>query len=82
MACSKKSCGQANGLSNEHHQILSIMAANESPCGCKDIANECGMASQSVSCKLRSLKSNGYVDSPVRCKYTITEAGKAALAAA
>ncbi len=81
MACSKKSCGKTKELSAEHQKILSAMAAKAEPCGCKDIASDCDMESKSVSCKLKTLKSRGYIDSPARCKYAITEAGKTALSA-
>lgn len=81
MACCTKKCGKSEGLSAEYHKILAAMAEQKEPCGCKDIAEASGMASQSVSCKLKSLKSKGYVDSPARCKYAITEAGKTALSA-
>ena len=81
MGCCKTKCKKNEGLSEEHHKILTAMAGQNDPCGCKDIAEASGMASPSVSCKLKSLKSKGFVDSPARCKYAITKAGKTALAA-
>ena len=81
MGCCKNKCGTNEGLSTEHHKILTAMAEQKDPCGCKDIAQASGMESKSVSCKLKSLKTKGYIDSPARCKYAITEAGKTALTA-
>ncbi|PLX50316.1 MAG: hypothetical protein C0613_04525 [Desulfobulbaceae bacterium] len=72
-------CGCKKGLSDEHKKILAAMAEMHEPSACKDIAAAVGMESKSVSCKLTSLKKKGYIDSPVRCKYTITADGQAAL---
>ncbi|MBU0967784.1 MAG: transcriptional regulator [Proteobacteria bacterium] len=49
------------------------------PCGCKDIATVTGIDGKSVGSHLKTLKTNGYVGSPARCKYEITSAGKAVL---
>lgn len=76
MACK---CGKNEGLSEEQKVILSTIAEINGPCACKDIAEKAGMESKAVSCKLTSLKNKGYIDSPARCKYAITAAGKAAL---
>lgn len=81
MGCCKNKCQKKESLSAEHHKILTAMAGQDDPCGCKDIAEASGMESKSVSCKLKSLKTKGYIDSPARCKYAITEAGKTALTA-
>lgn len=81
MACTKSKCAKATGLTAEQQKILASLAATAEPCGCKDIAEQSGMSSQAVNCKLKSLKTQGYVDSPIRCKYSITPAGKNALAA-
>ncbi len=80
MACaSKKKCGSSQ-LTDEHKAILATMAAKTEPLACKDIAAGCGMESKAVSCKLKSLKNKGYIDSPARCKYAITDEGKKAAA--
>ena len=75
----KCGCGSKKGLTDEQTKILSAMAGMADPMACKEIAAAVGMESKSVSCKLTSLKKKGYIDSPVRCKYSITEDGKAAL---
>ncbi|MEN8141455.1 MAG: ArsR family transcriptional regulator [Thermodesulfobacteriota bacterium] len=76
MAC--KSCS-AKSLSDEHKEILQAMATMVEPSACKDIAAAIGQESKKVSCKLTSLKKKGYIQSPVRCKYEITSAGKSAI---
>ncbi|MBI4791845.1 MAG: MarR family transcriptional regulator [Deltaproteobacteria bacterium] len=55
------------------------MAAINGPCGCKEIAAATGIDSKSLSCRLKSLKTKGYIDSPARCRYEITPEGKAVL---
>ncbi len=75
----KCGCSCSTGLPDEHKKILSAMASMVDPSGCKEIAAAVDMESKSVSCKLTSLKKKGYIDSPVRCKYSITADGKAAL---
>ncbi|MDH5299138.1 MAG: hypothetical protein OEV91_08980 [Desulfobulbaceae bacterium] len=81
MACAKKGCGVATELTGEQKQILAAMATRTEPCGCKEIAEASGMESKAVSCKLTALKNQGYVESPARCKYAITAAGRAAATA-
>ncbi|MFH1215051.1 MAG: hypothetical protein V1706_00970 [Pseudomonadota bacterium] len=76
MACA---CKTTEGIDGELKKILVVMAEINGPCGCKEISEKTGMESKTVNCKLKSLKTNGYIDSPARCKYAITDAGKAAL---
>ncbi len=71
-------CGCKKGLTDEQKKILAAMASQTEPCGCKDIAEATGMESKSLSCKLTALKKKGYISSPVRCKYAITEEGRGA----
>ena len=75
----KCGCGSKKGLTDEQKSILNAMAGMSDPSACKEIAAAVGMESKSVSCKLTSLKKKGYIESPVRCKYTITSDGKAQL---
>ncbi len=75
MACKNK-CGE---LSDEQKEVLSALATSSDPCGAKDIAVATSLESKQVSCRITALKKKGYVDSPVRCKYAITEEGRKAL---
>ncbi len=73
MACS---CNCKSGLTTEQKKILREMAKMTEPSGSKDVAAATGLESKSVSCRLTSLKKKGFIDSPVRCKYVITEEGR------
>lgn len=72
-------CGCKKGLSDEHKAILKALDSMSEPVACKEIAAAVGQESKKVSCKLTSLKKKGYIQSPARCKYEITDDGKAAM---
>lgn len=80
MACTGKKCAKSSQLTEEQHKILTAIAADDAPCGSKEITARSGMTSQKVSSNVKSLKSQGYIDSPARCKYCLTPAGKSILA--
>jgi len=75
MGC--KSCGT---LSDKARQVLEAMADCKEACASKDIAAATGLEPKQVSCQITALKKKGYVESPARCKYEISEEGKKALA--
>ena len=77
MACKSK-CG-SKGLSDKQREVLEALAKCKDACGSKDIAAATSLEPKQVSCQITALKKKGYVDSPARCKYTITEEGKSAL---
>ncbi len=82
MAC--KSSSKKSGditLTEEQQKILAALAAATEPIACKDIAENTGIPSKAVSCRLRSLRSKGFVDSPARCRYMATETGRSIVAA-
>jgi predicted transcriptional regulator len=62
-------------LTGEQKKILEALAGSDSPCGSKDIVAATGLDKKLVSNKIAALKKAGLVDSPVRCKYGVTEAG-------
>lgn len=66
-------------LTEEHLKILEAMANTSEPCGSKDIAASTGLESKVVSSRITALKKKGLVESPVRCKYAITDDGRAEL---
>ncbi|HDM78744.1 MAG TPA: ArsR family transcriptional regulator [Deltaproteobacteria bacterium] len=78
MACKSKYCGT---LTDEQKKILEALASASEPIATKDISAATGIPSKSVSCRLRGLKNKGFIESPVRCKYGITDAGKSQLSA-
>ena len=66
-------------LSDEQKKVLQALADCDDPCVAKEIAAATGLDAKAVSCKIAYLKKNGYVDSPVRCKYGVTAAGRTAM---
>jgi len=74
MACKRKT-----GLSDEAKKILSALAQGDEPRANKELAQLTGLDSKKVSSTMCGLKKKGLVESPVRCKYVISQAGKAEL---
>lgn len=71
--------GKAAGAEADIKKILKTMAAESGPWANKQVAEKAGLESKVVSNLMGKLKKQGLVDSPVRCKYAITDAGKAEL---
>lgn len=66
-------------LTPEQKKVLEALAKSDKPCGTKDVATATGLESKAVSGEITKLKKQGLVDSPVRCKYGITDDGRSAL---
>ena len=66
-------------LNEQQRQVLEALATSPEACGSKEIAAATGLESKQISCQITALKNKGYVASPVRCKYEITEQGKSML---
>lgn len=66
-------------LNDSQQAILKAMSAMDSVCGSKDLAAATGLEAKQVSCQLTALKKKGFIESPVRCKYSITPEGKSAV---
>lgn len=69
------SCG-CKPLTEEQKKILEAMANSEEPCGSKDLAAATGLEAKAIGCRITALKKKGLVESPVRCKYSITDDGR------
>ncbi len=78
MACKKK-CS-TGALSDRQREVLEAFSKCDVVCGGKDIVGVTSLEAKQVSCQITALKKKGYVVSPVRCKYQITDEGKNALA--
>ncbi len=78
MGCSR--CGTKETINDQQRQILKTLAKSAAACGSKDIAAAVKLEPKQIGSQLTTLKKKGYVASPVRCKYEITEAGKSAIA--
>lgn len=70
---------KTSGMSDNNRKILDALASGDGPWSNKEVAEMAGLEAKQVSCAMGSLKKQGLVDSPVRCKYVITEAGKGQL---
>lgn len=64
----------------EQIKILKAMAGTDGPCGSKDISAATSLETKVISSRITALKKKGLVESPVRCKYTVTAKGKALIA--
>jgi Fe2+ or Zn2+ uptake regulation protein len=76
--CSKKFCRKIS-LNERQREVLEVLAKSDDVCANRDIAAQTSLEPKQISCQLTALKKKGFVTSPVRCKYEITEAGKEAL---
>lgn len=66
-------------LSEQQRQVLEALAQTPEACGSKEIAAATGLEAKQISCQITALKNQGYVASPARCKYALTEQGKSVL---
>ena len=66
-------------LDEEGKKVLAALSEFSKPASGKEIAQAAGMDSKAVTSKIKTLKSKGLVESPVRCKYCVTPAGKEVL---
>ena len=66
-------------LGSEQKDILKALTQLTEPSGCKVIGEEAGIPWLKVVGKLRGLKKEGYVETPVKGKYVITEKGREAV---
>ncbi|MDW7771400.1 MAG: transcriptional repressor [Desulfobulbaceae bacterium] len=77
MGC--KNCGPT-AVTDDQRKVLTALANAGNPCGTKDISAATSLEPKQVSAQITLLKKKGYVDSPARCKYAITNEGKNILA--
>jgi predicted transcriptional regulator len=66
-------------LNEDQKQILTALNTLTEPAGCKEIGEAADMPWRSVMGKLRGLKKEGLVKTPVKSKYVISEKGKEAI---
>lgn len=67
---------KAKSLDIEAKKVLKAMKAAAGAAAPKQIAEASGIDSKKVSEIIQSLKAQGLVESPARCKWALTEAGK------
>jgi Mn-dependent DtxR family transcriptional regulator len=68
--------GEKTALDAEAKKVLKAMKTAGGPAAPKQIAEAAGLDGKKVSDIIKGLKGQGLVESPVRCKWAITEAGK------
>ena len=67
-------------LGDEQKSILEALTQLTEPAGCKVIGEKASIPWRTVMAKLRRLKNEGYVESPIKGKYVITNKGREAVA--
>lgn len=65
--------------SENGNKVLEALTSGIGPFSTKEIAELSGLEPKQISCQMGGLKKKGLIESPVRCKYIITEAGRAEL---
>jgi predicted transcriptional regulator len=60
----------------EGQKVLQALAKMATPASNKEICTETNLDTKIVTKQIKKLKDAGYLNSPVRCKYAITESGK------
>ena len=73
MACKSKKEWK---LDDEGRKVLETLASMEGPATGKQVATAAGLDSKLVSARIKTLRTKGFIDSPVRCKYTVTDLGR------
>ena len=66
-------------INDQQRQVLEALANSTGPSGSKELAAATGIEAKQVSCQLTALKNKGFIASPVRCKYEITDQGRSLL---
>ena len=63
-------------LDSELKSILKALSKMKEPAGNSEIEKASGIDKTKLAPKMKKLKDAGLIDSPERCKYSITAAGK------
>ena len=58
---------------------MKALAAGDAPQANKQLAQATGLDGKEISALIKDLKSRGLVESPVRCKYSLSDSGRSAL---
>jgi len=71
----------ATTIDDVQKKVLQALAGFDAPAGNKDLSRAVGLDGKEVTKAIKDLKMKGLVDSPVRCKYAVTPAGKTEMSA-
>ena len=66
-------------LSEPIKKILEVLSESDKPLTSKEIAEKAGLTTRDVGCRIAGLKKKGYIESPEKGKYVITDKGREAL---
>lgn len=66
-------------LSAGDKKVMKALNAGEAPLANKQLAQATGLDGKEISALIKELKSRGLVESPVRCKYSLSNSGRTAL---
>jgi DNA-binding MarR family transcriptional regulator len=66
-------------ITDQDQQVLYALSEAAEPVGGKQVSGATGLDDKTVTRSIKTLKDRGYVESPARTKYTITDEGKKAL---
>ena len=73
-------CGKKDNAPDDAVKaVLGALSASSSPMGNKEIAAATGLDEKKLASAMKKLKDGGMIESPVRCKYTVSDKGKAGL---
>ncbi len=79
-ACENNSCSKKKReLSDRQREVLAALKVSGNVCVNKEIAEATSLEPKQISCQLTALKKKGFITSPTRCEYKITDAGESAL---
>ncbi len=66
----------ATKINENEKAVLTALEKLGAASGSKDIAAESNLNPKTISGAIKKLKNSGFIESPARCKYSITEQGK------
>ncbi|PCN51038.1 MarR family transcriptional regulator [Candidatus Geothermarchaeota archaeon ex4572_27] len=66
-------------MSDIVRKILETLAEAGTPMTSKEIAEKAGLTAKEVGCRIAGLKKRGWIESPEKGKYVITDKGREAL---
>ncbi len=63
-------------LTDNQKKILQTLNSLGKPAGGKELSAASGVDEKTVAKEIGKMKTMGFVDTPIRCKYGVTEEGK------
>ena len=73
MACTSSKTWQ---MDDDQKLIIGCLSGKETPVTNKQIAADIALDTKKVTSKIKILRNRGFIDSPVRCKFALTDLGR------